>query len=54
MYSEEISNLAMHHRENGKTLREISETLNLTVSTIQNLINYTRTLRIKKRGPKCR
>ena len=54
MYNEEIRNLAMYHRENGKTLREISEILNLTVSTIQNLISYTRTLRIKKRGPKCR
>ena len=54
MYSEEIRNLAINESENGKTLRKISEILNLIVFTIQNLINYTKTLRIRKICPKCK
>ena len=54
MYSEEIKKLAIYQREKWKTLREISVNLNLTISTVHCLINYTPTSKIKKRGCKCK
>ena len=48
MYSEEIKKLVIYQRENGKTLREISVNLNLAISTVQCLINYAPTSKIKK------
>ena len=38
----------------GKTLKEISQNLDLTVSSVQCLINYQIKAHKKKRGPKCK
>jgi len=54
MYTKEIKNLAISQRASGKTLKEISENLNVSLSTVQCLINYKMAARKKKRGPKCK
>lgn len=54
MYSDDIRRIAISQRSNGKTLKEISEILDLSISTVQCLINYKIKLGKKKRGPKCK
>ena len=54
MYSDEIRNLAILQWNSGKTLKEISQNLDLTVSSVQCLINYQIKAHKKKRGPKCK
>ena len=53
MHSEEIKRLAKYQRESGKTLKEISTNLHISVSTVQCLISYKRKIYKKKLGRKC-
>ena len=53
MYSEEIRNLAISQIESGKTLKQISENLSISISAVQCLITY-KLQSNKKTGPKSR
>ena len=52
MYREEIKRLAKYQRESGKTLKEISTNLHISVPTVQCL-SYKRKIQKKKLGRKC-
>ena len=54
MYSDELKRLAKYQRDSGKTLKEISNNLNLSVSTVQCLICYKPRNHKKKMGRRCK
>jgi len=54
MYSEELRKLAIFQRLKGETLKKISNNLNISISTVQTLINYKPKIQKQKRGPKCK
>jgi transposase len=54
MYTKEIRKLAISQRESGKTLKQIGENLNISISAVQCMLNYKLKSNKKKTGPKCR
>ena len=54
MYRDQIKRLAISQRINGKTLWEINQNLDLSISTVQCIVNYKIKLSKQKRGPKCK
>ena len=54
MYNDEIIKLAILQWNTGKTLQEINENLDLTIFSVQCLINYKIKSHKKKMGPKCK
>ena len=52
MYSDEIKGLILNLSKQGKSYREIWNILQLSKSTMQNLINYQKSWHKKKRDPK--
>ena len=52
MYSDQIKELVISKRLSGKLFREISEDLNLTISTVISLYHYKNVTFKRKRGTK--
>ena len=52
MFSDEIKNIAINLRFQGKSYEKIADILKLSTSTIQNLINYKNKWNKKKKVPK--
>lgn len=54
MHPDYLRELVLNKRKSGFTLRQISDDLNISMSTAKTLYSYKKKIQKKKTGPKCK